>query len=166
METVADECTRYQMIDELRPLCEAAGLELRRSNDTHFQLMHEGIAVVDVWPSRNKYRRVTAHPDAHAMVGKARDAIQLAVNCANGKHPKPCSPKNAIAREGNLRDEFACAALLAYGIDNYIDRDAPHPFKWDGMTDDCYRIADAMLRSREKADLTIKQERANGSDGS
>lgn len=50
-----------------------------------------------------------------------------------------------------LIDYFAGQAMAAYGIDGYIDcGKGGHPHSWDGMAQDCYNIAAAMLAERKR----------------
>lgn len=70
-------------IDELKFECAEAGFGLRKCSDTHYQIHDEAGALIDVWPTTNKYRWHGANESQKAKNGSAHKAVQQALFTAS-----------------------------------------------------------------------------------
>jgi hypothetical protein len=76
-------------LTELSRLAHDAGLALVQRSEHHYQLTDpRGVAIVDVWPSTNRFRRHNAPEGKKATTGNELSAIQ----CAKQALPTPLPP--------------------------------------------------------------------------
>lgn len=147
--------------------CAANGLTAKLCHETHWQIYNGLNAVMDVWPTSSKYRRVHATYGEKASFGSPEDAIQFATPLRpllpSVKQPEPPDlepvplPVSAPTREDWLLDEFAGKAMQ--GIISRHVNGCPTPEACAALA---YDFAVAMLVKRASLPATrlSNQERA------